>query len=187
MSEPIAILPHQEATYKPGPIPAEAAPFMGIMLAGLLHSDDVSGFLRRGPDWSLGRIAVHILEQEPGMALIDAAFGLPYQGPSWWASCALPQIVEELERREKPKATSSHGAIAALKALDIASVAQRFTDLKPAGHNRLKGICPMHDEKTASFFIYGDAQKWRCYGACATGGDVIDLLARLSERGPAHV
>jgi DNA primase len=40
--------------------------------------------------------------------------------------------------------------------------------------------CPFHAERTPSFKIRVDRPtRWRCYGACATGGDGIDLVGRL--------
>jgi DNA primase len=41
----------------------------------------------------------------------------------------------------------------------------------------------LHEEKTASFYVYADSQRWRCYGACASGRDVVELLQRLAARG----
>jgi hypothetical protein len=187
MSDSLDIFPHQLDAYKRAPIPAEAAPYMGILLAAHLHDNDVSGFLRKEPDWSLEEIACAIVEHESTWPLTCEVFGAPYEGPSWSFSVVLPQIVQELERRKKPKVVSDNSLVAILKRLDIAVVAARYTDLKPAGHNRLKGKCPLHQEKTPSFYIYEDTQRWRCYGACASGGDVIDLLARLAGKRGGNV
>ena len=36
--------------------------------------------------------------------------------------------------------------------------------------------CPFHHEQTGKSFTYSpDLGKWRCWGACHTGGDIIDL------------
>lgn len=36
--------------------------------------------------------------------------------------------------------------------------------------------CPFHNEKTGKSFSYSkQLNKWRCFGACHCGGDVIDL------------
>lgn len=43
---------------------------------------------------------------------------------------------------------------------------------------KLTGICPFHQEKTASFFIF-DNNHWFCFGACCAGGDAIDFQMRL--------
>jgi DNA primase len=45
-------------------------------------------------------------------------------------------------------------------------------------HGKLwKAICPFHSEKTPSFVVYPDG-KWRCFGACGIGGDVLDFYQR---------
>lgn len=38
-----------------------------------------------------------------------------------------------------------------------------------------KQCCPFHKENTPSFIYDQTKGKWRCYGACKTGGDVIAL------------
>ena len=68
-------------------------------------------------------------------------------------------------------------------AVRLEDFAARFTTLWPAGADKLRGLCPAHVEKTPSFFIYPDRQLWRCFGACAHGGDVITLAQRLMEAG----
>lgn len=40
--------------------------------------------------------------------------------------------------------------------------------------------CPFHNEKTASFKVYSDGTKWKCFG-CAKGGTVIDFVMQLFE------
>ena len=42
---------------------------------------------------------------------------------------------------------------------------------------RLSGLCPFHpDSKTKSFKADLEKNLWNCFGACQTGGDVIDLV-----------
>ncbi len=60
---------------------------------------------------------------------------------------------------------------------DIIGVASRYTTLTKAGRN-LKGLCPFHSEKHASFFIYPEQQTWHCFGACGSGGDVFSLVMK---------
>lgn len=57
---------------------------------------------------------------------------------------------------------------------------ENITDLKQSGRD-LKGLCPFHTEKTPSFFIHVDSQRFKCYG-CDAGGDVLDLIALLRGR-----
>jgi DNA primase len=72
--------------------------------------------------------------------------------------------------------------VARLKAeISIAKVAADATDLKASG-DELKGLCPIHLEETASFFINEGKQVFHCHG-CDAGGDVIELHRRLHHVG----
>jgi len=51
--------------------------------------------------------------------------------------------------------------------------------LKRSGTNRFLGRCPFHEDRTPSFFVYLDRQRFVCYG-CKTWGDVLDFV-RLHE------
>lgn len=57
--------------------------------------------------------------------------------------------------------------------IDLPSFIGRYTTLKRKGRDFV-GLCPFHTEKTGSFHVNG--QRWRCFGACNTGGDVFDFL-----------
>lgn len=39
--------------------------------------------------------------------------------------------------------------------------------------------CPIHKEKTASLKYYDKDNRWHCFGACSSGGDVIDLVMKM--------
>lgn len=43
--------------------------------------------------------------------------------------------------------------------------------------NRATGLCPLHTEKTPSFVVFLDKDRWYCFG-CHEHGDVIDLFAK---------
>lgn len=61
--------------------------------------------------------------------------------------------------------------------LDVASVVGSYLPLVRAGRN-LKALCPFHQEKTASFYVFPETQTWRCFGACATGGDLFSFVMK---------
>ncbi len=61
--------------------------------------------------------------------------------------------------------------------LDIVSYINQYVPLKKSGKNH-KACCPFHSENTASFVVDENRQSWRCYGACATGGDIFTFVER---------
>lgn len=62
--------------------------------------------------------------------------------------------------------------------VDIAAVIEGAgVELRRSG-SRLIGRCPFHDEKTPSFFVFPDQQRYYCFG-CQASGDVIDLAQAL--------
>ena len=61
--------------------------------------------------------------------------------------------------------------------LDIVEVISQRVPLQRSGRS-YKANCPFHQEKTPSFHVFPDRQSWRCFGACATGGDVLSFVMR---------
>ena len=63
----------------------------------------------------------------------------------------------------------------------IEDIVTQFCVLRHDGYQRYKTLCPLHQERTASFTVTSapDGGRWYCYG-CHRGGDVFDFL-RLKE------
>ena len=64
--------------------------------------------------------------------------------------------------------------------LDILEVVGQRVPLQRSGRS-YKGNCPFHQEHTPSFHVFPDRQSWRCFGACATGGDAISFVMRAEN------
>lgn len=58
----------------------------------------------------------------------------------------------------------------------IDQVVGEYVALKRAGGDNLKGLCPFHDEKTASFQVRPSQGTYHCFG-CGEGGDVFAFIA----------
>ena len=70
---------------------------------------------------------------------------------------------------------------ARVRAVPLAEVVTKFfpgIELKRDGHN-LAALCPLHLEKTASFKINPQKNRWKCFGSASCGGGTsIDLIIK---------
>ena len=60
----------------------------------------------------------------------------------------------------------------------IETVSSYVPELKQTGRN-WKARCPFHNERTPSFVVDPVRGTWHCFGACSTGGDVIEFVRRI--------
>ena len=71
--------------------------------------------------------------------------------------------------------------IPALKARHSLGDTVEASGVRLRGKGRVRqGVCPFHDEAEASFTVYGDTERWYCFG-CGLGGDVLDFIRRAEN------
>jgi DNA primase len=62
--------------------------------------------------------------------------------------------------------------------IDMIALVQRHgVELKKSGRS-YKGLCPFHQEKSPSFYVWADTRRFKCFG-CQAGGDAISFVQRL--------
>lgn len=63
---------------------------------------------------------------------------------------------------------------------DIVEIVGSYVSLKPASSGSFKGLCPFHDEKSASFNVRSNPAFYHCFG-CGAGGDVYKFLQEIES------
>ena len=144
-----------------------------------LHNPIVRLLIRR----AIGADITPVLAELDESELSDLQRNLGDHGGVYWRD-VVELIHKRLTRPAKSPLSSGGNPFEKAKAfVQLEEFAARFTDFSSASGGRLRGRCPLHDERTPSFVIYLDSQRWHCYGACGTGGDVIELARRLMDAG----
>ena len=78
--------------------------------------------------------------------------------------------------RASPIATSPPSA----NAIRIDEVVGDYVQLRRAGADSLKGLCPFHDEKSPSFHVRPNHGHFHCFG-CGEGGDVYAFVQKIEH------
>src|SRR5919109_5130228 len=60
--------------------------------------------------------------------------------------------------------------------VDIVEEIGQVVALQKSGKS-FKGLCPFHNERTPSFFVFAETQTWRCFG-CNEGGDIFSFVQK---------
>src|SRR5450432_3397937 len=62
----------------------------------------------------------------------------------------------------------------------VVGVISEHVTLKSAGGGSMKGLCPLHDERSPSFNVTPARGFWHCFG-CGEGGDVISFVQKIDH------
>src|SRR5215470_8125942 len=63
---------------------------------------------------------------------------------------------------------------------DIVRVIGDYVKLKKSGAQNFTGLCPFHNEKTASFNVHAARQFFHCFG-CGASGDVFAFVQKVEN------
>ncbi len=63
---------------------------------------------------------------------------------------------------------------------DIVRIVGDYVKLKKAGAQNYSGLCPFHNEKTASFSVHATRQFYHCFG-CGVSGDVFSFVQKIEN------
>jgi len=63
---------------------------------------------------------------------------------------------------------------------DIVRIVGDYVKLRKAGAQNYSGLCPFHQEKTASFSVHAGNQFFHCFG-CNAGGDVFSFVQKIEN------
>src|SRR5256885_16522885 len=63
---------------------------------------------------------------------------------------------------------------------DIVRMIGEYIKLKKTGPQNFSGLCPFHNEKTASFSVHATRQFFHCFG-CGASGDVFAFVQKIEN------
>lgn len=104
-----------------------------------------------------------------------------------WINDALTYCYEKEEKLNRKKHFIKNGnkaksiILSDYKSYPLKDVIESYgLTLIPSGADRYKMCCPLHNEKTPSFFVKSDKNTFKCFG-CGEYGDVLDFITKYEK------
>lgn len=85
-------------------------------------------------------------------------------------------LVKKVSRSQK----RFRAQLEAARGVDLQEVVEEYVELRRSGAWRWAGLCPFHEEKSASFVVFTNDDHYYCFG-CHEYGDAITFIRRLEE------
>lgn len=102
---------------------------------------------------------------------------------TWFFEWVIEEADRELQKARKrlPRFVNNMAHID-IEQIKSEVLIENLMDTKPISgyRDRVRYLCPLHNEKTPSFTVYKKDNTWYCFG-CAKGGSVIDLYMELHD------
>ena len=139
-------------------------------------------------DWVQDRRLEFLNNEQTGLkAQIIHWYNIKKKAESWFA-----EVIDDLAKESVKKYKRNQREIDSwitpvygsnwIESSDIELAAEgdfsEHIEIKRNDHNREWALCPFHQEKTPSFCISKDTNKFHCFG-CAEHGSVIDLVRKI--------
>jgi hypothetical protein len=99
----------------------------------------------------------------------------------WYRDTIEQAITIKQQTQPKPIVKPGHIDIETLKqhADIVAAIESYGVKLRKSGRN-FKGLCPFHKEKTPSFMVYPQENRYYCFG-CQSNGDIFSLVMQMEN------
>lgn len=66
------------------------------------------------------------------------------------------------------------------RSFPIVELVEVYVNLKRVGSGKYRGRCPFHDDRSPSFFVFENRNRFKCFG-CGASGDVIQFLMQIEN------
>ena len=99
----------------------------------------------------------------------------------WYRDTVEQAITIKQQTQPKPIVKPGHIDIEEIKQhADIVAVMESYgIKLRKSGGN-FKALCPFHKEKTPSFMVYPQENRYYCFG-CQSNGDILSLVMQMEN------